>query len=134
MAAWSMLKRSKRLRRNKPLRSKPAVSGGWKYDRKKRRGFPPHVKMAIYARDEGICQVCGKWGDPTTHNAHHIHTAGQQGPDTAENGMWVCEIRWDKLPCHAKIHKYPEWSYKNGYMVRGVGIVGKTVNTFPREG
>ena len=122
MAAWSMLKR------NTPLRAKSRLHRRARL-KQRRKGFPPDVKEAIRVRDEGLCQVCGKYGDSKTHTAHHIHTLGQQGPNTVENGMWVC------FQCHIyKIHAYPEWAYKNGYMVRGVGIVGKTVNTFPREG
>jgi len=52
---------------------------------------------AVYKRDNGICQKCGRWIELGTP-AHHKIFKSKSGPDTMDNLQMLCG------ECHYKIH------------------------------
>ena len=133
MAAWSTLKRNKPLRRSSlnrrsSLHAKSTChrKAGVRY---KHSRIPDHVATAVKLRAGGFCERCGRAEtERAKHTFHHIQKKGQLGPDTVENLAYLC------YRCHNFTEVRPEIARKQGWLVRGVGRLSKTVNTFPREG
>ena len=57
---------------------------------------------------EGVCRGMGT-------NAHHRQLAGQGGPDTPENLLWVCGS--GTTGCHGWIHANPQQAIWLGLLV-----------------
>ena len=55
--------------------------------RTKALDISPRVKKAVYARDNGLCILCGAPGAP---NAHYI-SRGQSGLGIPENVVTLCQ-------------------------------------------
>lgn len=55
--------------------------------RTKALDIPPHVKKVVYARDNGLCILCGAPGAP---NAHYI-SRGQSGLGIEQNVVTLCQ-------------------------------------------
>ena len=60
-----------------------------------KRLFPPHLRKALYLRDQG-CIKCGAPAGRT--HAHHIRHWSQHGATSLDNGCLLCP------GCHADIH------------------------------
>lgn len=81
------------------------------------------VKRAVYQRDEGLCVLCGKPGNP---NAHFV-ARSQNGLGIEENIVTLCQDchrRYDQTEARAFIRpvlerylrsKYPDWDIKKLY-------------------
>ena len=89
--------------------------------RSKATDIPQSVKIIVYARDEGLCILCGRPGLP---NAHYVARA-QGGLGMEENIITACPV------CHQRLdnstdrkrmkliaaeylrEKYPGWDERN---------------------
>lgn len=85
--------------------------------------FSAAVKQAIYARDKGLCVLCGKPGLPNAHFIPRSHN----GLGIEENGITLCPAchhRYDntadrkalrlRLESYLK-SKYEDWNEENLY-------------------
>lgn len=55
--------------------------------RTKALDIPPRVKKIVYARDSGLCVLCGAPGAP---NAHYV-SRGQSGLGIEQNVVTLCQ-------------------------------------------
>lgn len=63
---------------------------------------------AVWERDKGTCQRCGKPG----HQVHHRRIADRrENTHPAERLAVVC------LSCHGEIHNHPAISYEDGWLI-----------------
>ena len=75
-----------------------------------------NIRRAVYLRDKGICQMCGKHKNKM--EAHHIHPQRLGGPDSIYNEILLCH------DCHTSINgkelQYKDTFYKkiNGKLIR----------------
>ncbi|MBN2186556.1 MAG: DUF262 domain-containing protein [Dehalococcoidia bacterium] len=67
-----------------------------------KRLFDYGQRLAIYYRDEGNCQQCGKALKFDEGEFHHVKAWHEGGPTTVENGRLLCS------QCHAKQPKISE--------------------------
>ena len=66
------------------------------------------ARLAIYERDKGLCQTCGRhadWDDGEMH--HKAGGLGLQRCSCAENLEWQCG------PCHRRKHVAPMWTHRS---------------------
>lgn len=61
-----------------------------------KRDFDDWEKLAIYWRDKGVCQLCGKRITFEKGTADHIKPHSEGGTTTIDNGQWAC------IPCNLK--------------------------------
>ena len=54
------------------------------------RGFTEAQRIAIYRKNKGICQMCGKKVDWDNFHADHIKPHSQGGKTSVENGQVLC--------------------------------------------
>ena len=75
--------------------------------RRKRDAVYPAARHTVWARSEGICEVCHA---APVEQVHHIAGRGGVDPHRLANLLGVC------AEDHARIHQNPEWARYKGYM------------------
>ena len=76
--------------------------------KQKLRVIPEKVKLAVFARDDYLCQWCLTPGGAL--DAHHKTRRSQGGPDAAWNLVSVHRI------CHRYIHEHPTEAKRRGFL------------------
>lgn len=102
-----------RYARSKSTESRKSVEEGFRITLGKFLEFAPELqlkdekrlfdygqKLAIYYRDEGKCQQCGRLLNFDEAEFHHVKSWHEGGQTTVENGLLLCH------ECHAKQPKF----------------------------
>lgn len=87
------------------------------------------MRPVIKLRANGYCEaqvrgVCGNWGA----HVHHRKMRSHGGTNDADNLLLVC------YQCHRYIHANPAISYRQGWLVKGVGGHAVDGGSEAREG
>lgn len=77
----------------------------------KRQTIDREIRNAVFARAEGICDMCGLGLSKGDWECHHRKLRSQGGPDTMSN-----LIALDQR-CHTRAHGNPDWAKENGFIV-----------------
>jgi 5-methylcytosine-specific restriction endonuclease McrA len=85
--------------------------------RRKRDAVYPERRQQVWERANGMCEHCGM---APMGEVHHIAGRGGPHPDPhrLENLAGLCS------PCHARVHREPEWARSVGLMRTRLGKSG----------
>lgn len=76
------------------------------------KDIPLATRQLVIERDGKRCLRCSS---PAWLTIHHRKGRGGSNPHAAENCVLLC------MPCHEHIHRNPQESYADGWMVRRLG-------------
>jgi len=68
------------------------------------------LRIAVHAREYGLCVVCGTFTDLPDGELHHRQLRSRGGRDDAWNCIWLCRL------CHGVIHANPARSTSLGLL------------------
>jgi hypothetical protein len=114
----SRLQAKTRLQRRTPLgnggsklkQGKPIAQQSVK-KRAKRRSWE-QFRQDVYARGEGICDLCATWIPWDDYECHHRRLRSQGGLDEMAN-----LVALHKFPCHDELHHQRQMARETGFIV-----------------
>jgi len=61
------------------------------------------LRMEVFHRDQGRCQMCGRYASWESGHLAHIKSRGAGGDDVPENCRWLC------FDCHIGVEHGVRW-------------------------
>lgn len=101
----SELTRGGQLERKSPM---PQQSAKKRAERRTWEQF----RKDVYARAEGVCDMCATWINWDDYECHHRRLRGQGGRNEMAN-----LVALHKFPCHARAHDNRAWAKEKGFIV-----------------